>query len=174
MILIVGLGNPGVRYAKTRHNAGFIIIEALAEKYGLKFKNMPKFQAHIAEGYVPPLCQGGKPPLAPPCKGGENKVIFALPMTFMNNSGLAVLRISQFYKIAPSEILVIHDDVDLPFGKLRVSFNSSSGGHNGIKSIISSLGTQKFIRLRVGIRNQLADEKKNFFGKICFAEFFPR
>lgn len=143
MFLIVGLGNPDMKYAKTRHNAGFIVIEALAEKYELTFKNQPKFQSHLAEGTI-----------------DEEKCVFAMPMTYMNNSGLAVSRIAQFYKITSEKIIVIQDDIDLPFGKIRVSFNASSGGHNGIKSIISSLGTQGFIRLRIGIRNELIDEKK--------------
>ncbi len=142
MFLIVGLGNPGVKYAKTRHNVGFLVVEELAEKYGFVLKNMPKFQSYAAEGKI-----------------GKEKVIVAMPMTYMNNSGLSVSRLAQFYKIQPENIIVIHDDIDLPFGKQRISFNSSSGGHNGIKSIISSLGTQNFIRVRVGISNKLMEEK---------------
>lgn len=154
MFLIVGLGNPEAKYAKTRHNAGFIVIEALAGKYGLKFKNMPKFQAYLTEGDIV-----------------SEKCILAMPMTYMNNSGLAVSRLAEFYKITPEKIIVIHDDIDLPFGRLRVSFNSSSGGHNGIKSIISSLGAQKFIRARIGIQNKLMEEKNISAEKFVLQNF---
>lgn len=154
MFLIVGLGNPGMKYIKTRHNAGFLVVSEITEKYGLKFKNMPKFQAYAAEGLL-----------------GEEKAILAMPMTYMNNSGISVSRLAQFYKIAPSNIIIIHDDIDLPVGKLRISFDASSGGHNGIKSIISSLGTQKFIRLRIGIRNELAEEKNISAEKFVLQNF---
>ncbi len=143
MFLIVGLGNPGVKYAKTRHNAGFLVIDALAEKHGLTLKNRPKFQSHLVEGNI----------------DGEKSVL-AAPMTYMNNSGLAVSRLAQFYKITPEEIIVVHDEIDLSFGKIRVSFNSSSGGHNGVQSIIDLLGVKNFIRARIGIGNDLSASRK--------------
>lgn len=143
MFLIVGLGNPGNKYTKTRHNVGFLVVSALAEKYGLKFKNQPKFQSYIAEGGLQ-----------------EEKVILAMPMTYMNNSGLAVSSLAQFYKIKIENIIVIHDEIDLPLGKMRVSFGASSGGHNGVASIIRDLGRKNFIRLRIGIGNELSMSRK--------------
>lgn len=154
MFLIVGLGNPGVKYARTRHNAGFLVIDALAEKRGLTFKNQPKFQSHLAEGNI-----------------DEEKCVLAAPMTYMNNSGLAVSRLVKFYKIKPEDIIVIHDEIDLPLGKIRVSFNSSSGGHNGVESIICDLGTKNFVRLRIGIGSELSVSRKILAEKFVLQNF---
>lgn len=154
MFLIVGLGNPGVKYAKTRHNVGFFIVEEMIEKYGFKFKNQPKFQSYVAEGNI-----------------DEKKCVLAAPMTYMNNSGLAVSRLAQFYKIAAEKIIVIHDEIDLPLGKIRVSFNSSSGGHNGVESIIRDLGTKNFVRLRIGIGKELSVLRKILAEKFVLQNF---
>lgn len=135
MILIAGLGNPGEKYENTWHNAGFIAIDQLKEKIGhfSDFKDSKKVKAEIA--------------ISP-----DRKIILAKPQTFMNNSGLAVKSISAYYKIKPSSVWIIHDDIDLPIGKIRISQNASAGGHNGVKSIIAEIGTQNFIRFRIGIR----------------------
>lgn len=128
MRLIIGLGNPGKEYQKTRHNIGFKALDKIAKD----FKIQKKLSAEIAK---------------------KNNIIYAKPLTYMNESGLAIKRISQFYKIKFSDILIIHDDKDLPLGKIRIRRDGSAGGHNGIKSIIEQLGTNKFNRLRIGINN---------------------
>lgn len=131
--LLVGLGNPGQRYAQTRHNIGFRCIDLLAKRYGIEMSRK-RFAAKLGEGSV----------------GGEH-VILAKPQTFMNDSGKAVQPISHWFKVAPERILVIYDDLDLPIGRLRLRLGGSSGGHRGIDSIITDTGNQDFGRLRVGI-----------------------
>lgn len=131
--LIVGLGNPGSDYADHRHNLGFRIVDALADKHGLAFARH-KGKVRVAEGEI--------------C--GQN-VILAKPQTFMNLSGKAVNRVSRRFEIPPQHILVVYDDLDLPLGRLRLRPEGGTGGHRGMRSIIDSLGTQSFARLRVGI-----------------------
>lgn len=134
MFLIVGLGNPGEEYAKHRHNVGFQCVAHLAARHGLRFGDK-QHKARIATGSI----------------AGE-RVVLAKPFTFMNNSGQAVAALVRWYKIDPAaQLLVIHDDLDIPFGTLRLRANGSAGGQNGIKSIIQLLGTQEFGRARVGI-----------------------
>lgn len=133
IVLIAGLGNPGARYARSRHNVGFIIVDRLARAHDLQFSRK-RFNAEIAEGQV-----------------GGRRVILAKPQTFMNASGDAVGKLYAFYKIAPSDLLVVYDDLDLPLGKLRLRADGSSGGHHGMESIIARIGTSDFPRLRVGI-----------------------
>ena len=133
MKLIVGLGNPGRSYARNRHNVGFIALNRFARAEGIKF-DRKKGLARIGEGEVV-----------------GNKVMLARPQTFMNNSGQSVSRLVRKFQIAPNDLIVIHDDLDLPLAKIRISHGSSSGGHKGINSIIQELGTQDFIRLRIGI-----------------------
>lgn len=128
--LVVGLGNPGRKYADTRHNVGFMVIDALVEGAGVRFEDEKRWQTQIA-------------------KAGNR--YFIKPQTYMNESGVAVGKVAAFYKIAPEEILVIYDDLDLPLGRLRIRGAGSAGGHNGMRSIIAHLGTQVFPRLRVGI-----------------------
>jgi PTH1 family peptidyl-tRNA hydrolase len=132
--LIVGLGNPGKEYANHRHNIGFQIVEALAKAHDLRFARHKGSKAHVAEGQV-----------------GERPVCLAKPQTFMNLSGQAVGRLSRAYEIPPPQILVVYDDLDLPLGRLRLRPEGGSGGHKGIRSIIDTMGTQAFPRLRVGI-----------------------
>lgn len=135
MKIIVGLGNPGEKYQATRHNLGLMILEQLTQELGVsELKLDKKMQAKLANKKI-----------------GKEKIIFAFPTTFMNNSGNAVQQIAQYYKIKAKDVWIIHDDFDLSLGKIRISQNSSAGGHNGIKSIIQSLSTQKFIRFRVGV-----------------------
>jgi PTH1 family peptidyl-tRNA hydrolase len=151
MKLIVGLGNPGEKYEKTRHNVGFILLSLLAEKMEINFEFNSNFNAEIAE-----------------IKTEKEKLLLCKPQTFMNNSGQAVSKVMNYYKIDSNDLLVIQDEMDLPFGKIRFSNNSSSAGHKGIKSIIDYLGTQEFRRLRFGVKhenNQLPTEifvLKNF------------
>jgi PTH1 family peptidyl-tRNA hydrolase len=131
--LLVGLGNPGREYANTRHNAGFQVINQLAEQHGLGFSRKHN-NALIAAGHV-----------------ANTRFVLAKPQTWMNESGRAVAALARFYKVGPQRILVIYDDLDLPVGAIRLRPEGGSGGHKGIKSIIEKLGTQDFPRLRVGI-----------------------
>jgi PTH1 family peptidyl-tRNA hydrolase len=131
--LIVGLGNPGREYARNRHNVGFQCLDHLARVHGIEFRRH-RFKAALGEGRI-----------------GGHRLLLAKPLTFMNESGLAVGSISRWYKISPERILVIHDDLDLPLGKIRLRPNGSGGGHKGINSIIAELGTRDFARLRIGI-----------------------
>ena len=134
MFVIVGLGNPGKKYENTRHNAGFIAIDALADKYGIS----------ISEKKHKALCGSGV------IEG--NKVVLVKPQTFMNLSGESVRSIMDFYKIDPEEdMLVIYDDISLAPGNIRIRKKGSAGGHNGIKSIIAHAGTQNFMRVKVGV-----------------------
>lgn len=131
--LIVGLGNPGKQYEYTRHNAGFLAIDVLADKFGTSVDRL-KFHALIGEATI------------------ENKrCILAKPQTFMNNSGESVREIAAFYKIKPENIIVIFDDISLDCGKLRIRRKGTDGGHNGIKSIIYHLQSDKFPRVKLGI-----------------------
>lgn len=139
--LIVGLGNPGYRYEGSRHNIGFMSIEAFAGKHGLTGKHNSKMQAIVAQGHV-----------------GEHGVVIAQPVTFMNRSGDAVIKLKQYYKIELSRLLVVFDDVSIPFGKLRFRTGGSAGSHNGMHSIINMLGSKDFPRLKIGIGSPEANE----------------
>ncbi|QDU33634.1 Peptidyl-tRNA hydrolase [Poriferisphaera corsica] len=133
MKLIVGIGNPGKEYEKTRHNAGFMAIDRLAERNCLS-SDKTKFHAHFIEGVI-----AGK------------KTLLMKPMTFMNRSGLAVGEAVRFYKIEPKDVLVLVDDIALPCGRIRLRSDGSAGGHNGLTDIKRVLGTQTYPRLRIGI-----------------------
>lgn len=145
MKLIVGLGNPGGKHERTRHNLGFMVIDALFKDYSSpkdNFREEKKFQADIAEINWQPK------------KGKAEKVILIKPLTFMNSSGLAVLLASKFYKIDSSNVWVIHDEVDLPLGAMKIRLGGSSAGHKGVESILEALKTDKFWRFRMGIGQQ--------------------
>lgn len=132
MWLIVGLGNPGSKYLLTRHNVGFMAIDVLAQSLGLKFQN--KFKAEFALSQL----------------AGE-EVAIAKPQTFMNLSGESVQAISAFYKIGLDKIIVLHDDVDQPFGQIRLHKNRGHGGNNGIKSITQLMGSMDYARVKIGV-----------------------
>lgn len=131
--LLVGLGNPGSNYSFNRHNFGFLLVDALAQNERVSFKET-RHKASVAE-----------------CSIANQKVLLVKPQTFMNLSGEAVSSLTNFYKIAPDDVVVAYDDLDLPLGKMRWGKSSSSGGHNGIKSLLSHLGGGEFNRLRLGI-----------------------
>jgi PTH1 family peptidyl-tRNA hydrolase len=133
MKLIIGLGNIGQEYQNTRHNVGFLLIDHVVEEFDLPWQRKPKFQAEIAEGSL----------------AGE-KIIFAKPTTFYNASGQAAQAICNFYKVEPPEVLVIHDELALPFGTIRTRIGGSDAGNNGVKSISAALGPL-YGRIRVGI-----------------------
>ncbi|WP_163999931.1 aminoacyl-tRNA hydrolase [Pyxidicoccus caerfyrddinensis] len=133
MKLIVGLGNPGREYERHRHNIGFMVVEALLPRARAQL-NQDKFAAKVGQGTL----------------AGE-RVLFVEPQTFMNLSGRSVAEAARFYKVPVEDVLVIHDELDLPFGRLQLKAGGGSGGHNGLKSTVSSLGDEGFIRLRFGI-----------------------
>ncbi len=135
--LIAGLGNPGPRFAKNRHNIGFQVVEALAEAHGLTFSRNEQ-SAQTAHGYIQ-------------TSNGAQRVILAKPQTWMNESGRAVAGLSRFYKIAPEDMLVVYDDLDIPLGVVRYRQAGSSGGHRGVQSTLQHLGDQGVPRLRLGI-----------------------
>lgn len=139
MKLFVGLGNPEKKYENTRHNLGQIIVNNFIKNKNLNLKNYPKLSAQIAE------CTGG--PMCPP----DNKILFATTNEYMNNSGISVKKISDYFKIQPQDIFIIHDDLDIPVGEYKIQFDRGAAGHNGIKSIIDHLHTQAFNRIRIGI-----------------------
>ncbi len=133
MKLIVGLGNPGPQYAHTRHNVGFQVVERFAKKHNFTSRKM-QFNAMIISGAF-----------------AEEKVIWARPMTFMNESGRAVGPLLRWLQLELSDLLVVYDEIDLPIGKLRLRPSGGSAGHNGMKSIIQNLGSEDFARLRIGV-----------------------
>ncbi len=131
--LIVGLGNPGIKYRKTRHNFGFMVVDALAEDLKLPLKKL-KYKAMIGEGRL-----------------GDSKIILARPLTYMNNSGDSVWQLAKFFKVPNENIIVAHDDLDLPLGVLRLRPGGGASGQKGVASIIQKLGIQDFARVRLGI-----------------------
>ena len=147
MKVVIGLGNPGKKYEKTRHNIGFIAVDNLRKKMNISDER-EKFQALVSEKNI----------------DGE-KVIFLKPQTFMNLSGNSVIEIVNFYKLDPKkDIIVIYDDMDLSFGDIRIREKGSSGGHNGIKSIISHIG-EEFIRIKCGIGAKEKDAVEHVLGE---------
>jgi peptidyl-tRNA hydrolase, PTH1 family len=161
--LIVGLGNPGGRYAHSRHNVGFLVADRFARAHGFGWSRK-RFNAELAEGSI-----------------NSVRVMVVKPQTFMNLSGEAVGKLFAFYKIDPNDLLVVYDDLDLPLGKMRLRPKGGAGGHHGMESIISRVGTSDFPRLRVGIGrpNPNADIEhvlSNFEGdeRILMDETFAR
>mgnify|MGYP005851564359 CR=1 FL=1 len=133
MFLVAGLGNPGKKYNHSRHNIGFDFLDYLAARNSLDFKES-KWEADVVKTNL-----------------WDTQIILAKPLTYMNNSGRAVRKIRAFYGIDSENVIVIHDDLDLETGRIKIAFNRGAGGHNGIKSIISHLGTREFVRIKVGI-----------------------
>ena len=131
--LIVGLGNPGPRYAATRHNAGFLVVDLLAERIGGRFK-AHRGRCDVVEGRL-----AGQP------------VVLAKPKAYMNESGGPVVAIARFYKVPVERLTVVHDELDLPFGALRLKRGGGDGGHNGLRSVSSALGSKEYARVRFGI-----------------------
>lgn len=134
MKIVVGLGNPGKEYEQTPHNAGFVAVEKLAEELSATWQKESSFKAYLAKAMV----------------NGE-KVILMKPLTFMNLSGEAVSAVANYFKVEPADVIVICDDVNLEPSRIRVRPSGSHGGHNGIRSIIDSLSSNKFIRVRIGV-----------------------
>ena len=164
MKLIVGLGNPGKEYQKTRHNAGFMAVEELAKAFDFSdFKKTDRFKAEGAEGDI----------------AGE-KVMLLKPQTFMNLSGQSVRALMSYYKLDVSDVIIIYDDVEIPLGSLRVRSGGSAGGHNGMASVMQELATLEVPRIRIGIKSekpfpgaledyvlgQLTEDEKVAFGQV--------
>jgi len=150
MKLIVGLGNPGNQYRDTRHNIGFVIADSIAKDEVRGWHYSPDYLGYFIK---------------------TSDFVLLKPSTFMNKSGEAVRNISNFFKIDKKDILAIHDDLDLEFGRIRVSFDSSSAGHNGVASIIKSLGTMDFTRLRIGISHPRQKELRIDVDKYVLEKF---
>jgi PTH1 family peptidyl-tRNA hydrolase len=132
--LVAGLGNPGREYEATRHNVGWIVVEAFARRHGLAWKHQAKFEAQVARWDRPGL---------PPCH-------LIKPLTFMNESGRSVAAMARFYKLLPSAVVAVYDDLNIELGSVKVSATGSAGGHNGVASLLGDLG-EGFVRFRIGI-----------------------
>jgi peptidyl-tRNA hydrolase, PTH1 family len=137
--LVVGLGNPGPAYAGHRHNVGYLVDDVLAERMGSPFRTHKSGRADVVEGRLGPL--GAETP----------RVVLARPRSYMNESGGAVSTLAKFYKVPPERIIAVHDELDIPYGALRIKLGGGDNGHNGLRSMRSSLGTGDFYRVRVGI-----------------------
>ena len=134
MKIVVGLGNPGIKYAGSRHNTGFSVITSISDKFDIPL-NRKQCKAVVGHGYI-----------------ADERVVLAEPQTFMNLSGLSVLELVHYYKIDPAkELIVVYDDIDLDPGQIRIRKQGSAGGHNGMKSVIGGLNAQDFIRIRMGV-----------------------
>lgn len=133
-LLVVGLGNPGPQYAKTRHNLGFMVADLLAARMGGQFKVHKRSGAEIVTGRL-----------------GHRPVVLAKPRTYMNESGRQVGPLAKFYSVMPTDLIVIHDELDIDFGRIRLKLGGGEGGHNGLRSVASSLGTKNFQRVRIGV-----------------------
>lgn len=134
MYLVVGLGNPGEEFTKTRHNIGFRVVDELSQRYNLKLKNSKVCNCLYAK-----------------INKNNHDIILLKPQTFMNNSGISVVKIKKKYSIRTDCIIVVHDEIDLPFGKIKIKFGGGTAGHNGLKSIVEHIGSNEFIRIRIGI-----------------------
>lgn len=132
MKAVIGLGNPGIKYESSKHNVGFMLLDIITHELNLSFRD--GFRGMFTDGRI-----------------GAEKILFLKPLTYMNLSGYAVAELADYYRISPQDILVIHDDLDLPLGRLRLRSKGSAGGHNGIKSIIAELRAQDFWRLKIGV-----------------------
>jgi PTH1 family peptidyl-tRNA hydrolase len=132
---IIGLRNPGSDYAGTRHNLGAEVVDTLARRHGIALRRGPlRVRAEMGEGLF-----------------GDARAALAIPLTFMNECGLAVVGVLRWFKLEPSDLVVVHDDIDLPFGKLRLHTARGSGGHNGVRSVMQALGNREFTRLKLGV-----------------------
>jgi peptidyl-tRNA hydrolase, PTH1 family len=131
-LLVAGLGNPGREHAQDRHNVGWMVVDELARRHGGSFRS--KFSGRLAETRL-----------------GESRLAFLEPETYMNDSGRSISAAARFFKIAPDDVLVVHDDVDLDVGRLQARLGGGLAGHNGLRSIAQALGTQEFLRLRIGV-----------------------
>lgn len=133
-LLVVGLGNPGPRYATTRHNLGFMVADILAERIGSGFKLHKKSGAEATTGRL-----------------GGRAVVLAKPRVYMNESGRQVGPLANFYSVDPADVVILHDELDIDFGRIRLKLGGGEGGHNGLRSVAAALGTKNFQRVRIGV-----------------------
>lgn len=143
--LIAGLGNFPQKYEQTRHNLGFLVIDKLAEKFSFSFSKKDSLLGMMASGHI-----------------NDNKIILLKPLTYMNESGRSIYNTLAYYNLKPAELIVIQDDLDLDFGVIRTRLKGSNGGHNGLKSIETCLGTMDYRRVRMGIGNEMFQKLKSF------------
>lgn len=153
MWLIVGLGNPGKEYASTRHNAGWMALDFLADEIGASWHTDKKYNAELAEGVF-----------------GEEKILLVKPLAFMNLSGEVAQPIAAFYKIKPDHVIVVHDDMDFDLGVVRAQFDRTAAGHNGVQNLIDRLGTKAFHRIRIGIGPKSIDGRDFVLAKFTKEE----
>jgi PTH1 family peptidyl-tRNA hydrolase len=139
--LVVGLGNPGAQYAGNRHNVGQMVLDLLAERAGVRFSRHARAQAVVAEGRLGVL-PGGRP---------GPRVVLAKPTTYMNTSGGPVSGLAKYYGVEPEQVLVVHDEVDIPFDSIKLKIGGGEGGHNGLRDISKALGSKEYVRVRVGV-----------------------
>jgi PTH1 family peptidyl-tRNA hydrolase len=155
MIIIVGLGNPGIKFKNTRHNVGFLAIEEFAKQNNFgEFKLQKKLNAEITESEI-----------------NNEKIILTKPQTFMNDSGKFTKKITTHYKLQTTNLIVIHDDIDLPIGKIKIIKDRGSAGHKGVESIIKEIGSSDFIRFRIGIESQKPEIKNTKAKTIVLKNF---
>ena len=157
MIVIAGLGNPGTKYSHSRHNIGFKAVNKIKEKNNFNaFRLSKKFQTEVSEGKI-----------------ANKKIILAKPRTFMNESGKAAAALVGFYKIKPENLWVIHDDIDIPLGEIRIAKSRGTAGHKGVQSIIDELKTKNFVRFRIGIKpgNSAESGKRQLAGNLNVEKF---
>lgn len=152
MLLIIALGNPGKEYQATRHNTGFMVADEILKKEHLSLRRLAKFNAEVVDFKI-----------------GRKKIILAKPLTYMNRSGDAAGALLNFYKLKPEQLVVVHDDKDIPLGAIRVQKNRGAAGHNGVASIIEKLSTKNFTRVRVGIAP--ADKKLEVISYFVLQKF---
>jgi PTH1 family peptidyl-tRNA hydrolase len=133
-LLVVGLGNPGPDYAKTRHNLGFVVADILSDRIGSGFKVHKRSGAEVTTGRL-----------------GGRSVVLAKPRVYMNESGRQVGPLARFYSVAPADVIILHDELDIDFGRIRLKFGGGVAGHNGLRSVSSALGTNDFQRVRIGV-----------------------
>jgi len=151
--LVVGLGNPGDAYHETRHNAGFLVLDKVVETFSIAMDKR-KFDVVMGRGLI-----------------GKQEVILAKPQAYMNRSGPPVLNLANYFRVACEEMLVVHDDIDLPFGRIKIKENGGHGGHNGLRSLIDAFGGGNFLRLRVGIdRSEAFTVTDHVLGRFNAAE----
>ncbi len=149
MKIYIGLGNPGTQYIYTRHNAGFLAVDHLRKQYDLSpFRYDKKYNAEVTEGMI-----------------NNEKVLLIKPQTFMNSSGTCVRALMDYYKLSPEDLIVLHDELDLPFGTIKISDDSRAAGHNGVQNIIDHLETQTFRRIRIGVDARDEIMRKNISGR---------
>ena len=155
MILIIGLGNPGKKFKNTRHNIGFLILDYFKKNREFSnWKQAKKFQAKISQGKI-----------------GRHKIILVKPQTFMNNSGKSVKTLTTYYKLQTTNLFVVHDDLDIDLGKIKISKSRGSAGHKGVQSIINQIGSKNFIRFRVGINHETCNMKHETKERFVLEEF---